>query len=110
MYNEKPIPVYHSKDELEPKQIYISTAGTCSSPFDKLIEEYKQQLNSTENQTSQRGLRAKLPLYNDVVTKDGLTLMTNEEIADKFNSIGCTSFMLTPEHIEELLDKENNNG
>lgn len=113
MYNEKPIPVYHSKDELEPKQIYISTVGICSSPFDKLIEEYKQQLNLTENQTCPRGLRAKLPLYNDVMTQDGLMLMTNEEIekiVDKFNSIGCMSFLIPSEQINQLIEqfeKEN---
>ena len=69
------------------------------------MEEYKQQLNLAETQTLQRGLRAKLPLYNDVMTKDGLMLMTNEEILDKFNSIGCTSFMLTPEQVQQLLDQ-----
>jgi hypothetical protein len=60
--------------------------------------------------TFERGLRAKLPLYHDIMTEYGLTLMTNEEIeaiADKFNSIGCTSFMLTPEQIEKLLSKES---
>lgn len=57
-----------------------------------------------------RGLRAKIPsLYHDVMTKDGLVLLTNEEI-EAINSIGCTSFMLTSEQIEQLLkqhEKEN---
>lgn len=59
-------------------------------------------------QTYERGLRAKLPLYHDVMTKDGLILMTNEEInviADKVNSIGCTSFMLTSERIKQLIEQ-----
>ena len=51
---EKPIPVYQSKDTIEPKQI------------------------------DQRGLRAEMPfLYNDVMTEDGLMMVTNEQI------IGC---------------------
>jgi len=77
------------------KQIYISTAGIHDGIFDQLIQEH------------QRGLRAKMPsLYNDVMTEDGLVLMTNEEIETvvaKFNSIGCTSFTLTSEQIEQLL-------
>ena len=35
-----------------------------------------------------------------------------KEILDKFNSIGCTSFMLTSEQIAQLLEqnmKENSN-
>lgn len=83
MYNEKPIPVYHSKDELEPKQIYISTAGTIDSYFGQKCKEY-------------------------------MSLLTNEEIekiVDEFNSIGCTSFMLPSEQIEELLEQyEKENG
>ena len=81
MYHEKPIPVYHAKDELEPEQICISTAGTKDRPFDKLIEEYRQLINETD-----------------------------EELIDKFNSIGCTSFILPSEQIKsliELYEKEN---
>ena len=57
-------------------------------------------------QTYERGLRAKLPLYHDIMIADELMLMTNEEIEkiiDKLNSIGCTSFMLTQEQIWQLL-------
>jgi hypothetical protein len=35
-------------------------------------------------QINQHGLRAKLPLYNDVMTEDGLMLLTNEEIKEIF--------------------------
>ena len=119
---DDPIPVYHSKEKLEPKQIYISTADIYNTPYYQMYEEYLGHLAyqyscrpSTYyikvSENFERGLRAKISsLYNDVITEDGLTFMTNEEIADKFNSIGCTSFMLTPEQIEKLTeqhDKEN---
>ena len=175
---DDPIPVYHLKEKLEPKQIYISTAGTYGTPYYQMYKEYLDRLTyerscsppkpirlklseelvqylkeyyqpdiscstddmpegvsgywmgmpfsvidtlkdklyefefktEQEKQKFERGLRAKIPsLYNDVMTEDGLTLMTNEEIVDKF---GCTSFMLTPEQIKQLLEqntKENSN-
>lgn len=61
-----------------------------------------------DSQIFPRGLRAKLPLYNDVMTKYGLTPLTNEEIEriiDEFNSTGCTSFILTPKQIELILEE-----
>ena len=73
---EKPIPVYHSKDELEPKQIYITTAGTHNSPFYQKCREY-------------------------------MPLLTDEDInniVDKFNSIGCTSFLIPSEQINQLIE------
>lgn len=169
---DDPIPIYHSKEEPEPKQIYISTTGTYDTPYYQMYKEYMDHLayerscraipiyikvseefahyleanykseisykkddvpsgvyahwtgipvvvddtlkdkhyefefkTEQEKQKFERGLRAKIPsLYNDIMTEDGLAFMINEEIADKFNSIGCTSFMLTPEQIEQLLE------
>ena len=121
---DDPIPIYHSKEEPEPKRIYISTVGIYDTPYYQMYKEYLDRLTYQYSCTVptyyiklsedfECGLRAKVPsLYNDVMTENGLTFMTNEEIVDKFNSIGYTSFMLTPEQIEQLLEqntKESSN-
>lgn len=73
---DNPIPIYHSKDELEPNQIFISTAGAHSDTYNRLMSEYNKLINATA-----------------------------DEIIDQLNSIGCTSFMLTPEQIEQLMEQ-----
>ena len=67
-----------------------------------------------ENKTYKRGLRRELPLCDDM--SDVTFLRTGYavpaevaeemiEIADKFNAIGCTSFRLTKEQMNDALNK-----
>lgn len=41
---DNPIPVYHSKEKLEPKQIYISIAGIYDTPYYQMCKEYMDHL------------------------------------------------------------------
>lgn len=46
-----------------------------------------------------RGKRCKCGVFDDSIP----TFCMDDNIIDKFNSIGCTSFRLTPEQIKEIL-------
>lgn len=104
---DEPIPVYHSKETLEPRHIWISTAGIHNDTLSLLMKEYAQYLDKI-NQDVSRDLCERAPKYYFTIDEDGLTPMTNEwpdEVVDKFNSIGCTSFVLTLEELEQLLEQ-----
>lgn len=64
-----------------------------------------------DNKTYKRGLRRKLPLYDDMSdiaflrTGDVVPTEVAEELIDKFNAIGCTSFTLSLEEIDDVLNK-----
>lgn len=64
-----------------------------------------------DNKTYKRGLRRELPLYDDMSdiaflrTGDVVPAETAEELIDKFNAIGCTSFTLSLEEIDDVLNK-----
>ena len=120
---DDPIPVYHSKEKLEPKQIYISTAGSYDTPYYQMYKEYMDRLAYQYSCTVptyyiklsedfERGLRAKVPsLYNDVMTEDGLTLMTNGHVEELAKKITATSIVKNLDELEELIEqkyKENN--
>lgn len=64
-----------------------------------------------DNKTYKRGLRRELPLYDDMSdiaflrTGDVVPTEITEEIIDKFNDIGCTSFTISLEQIDDVLNK-----
>lgn len=51
-----------------------------------------------------RGRRAKLLLYEDSMSDVDEKML--EEIFDKFNETGCTSFRITPEQLRQLIEKD----
>lgn len=56
-------------------------------------------------------LEAQQIIYNIFGSNDIAALDCSDipnEIIDKFNSIGCTSFQLTPEDIKEILERQEN--
>ena len=109
-----PIPIYHAKETLEPKMTWITREDFRHDLFTKWCKEYAWQLEDKVNQSRFRDMCATNKPYYFTIDEDGLTPMTNEwpeEIVDKFNSIGCTSFMLSVDELERLLEeqeKENN--
>ena len=109
---DEPMAVFGPPQDSAPKQIYISSASISNTTYDWLVKEYRKRLDRV-NQIRASDMCAQVPTYNFTIDEDGLTPTANEwpdEIVDKWNSIGCTSFMLTPEQIEQLLeqyDKEN---
>lgn len=120
---DEPIRVFSSPKEPEPKQIYISTAGIYDTPYYQMYKEYLDHLAyqyscrpSTYyikvSEDFEPGLRAKIPsLYNDVMTEDGLTLMTNGYIKEMAKKITATSIVKNLDELEELIEqkyKENN--
>ena len=149
---DAPIPVYHSKEKMEPKQIYISTANPYNDEYHYLMKQYKEYLDRMAYQYSCTAPTYYIKVsedfsnylaarYKDEIIYDkrdwdestgitgyfeGTPIVVDSELGkipykfelpntqlsegaiDKFNSIGCTSFILTPEQIEELLDKEIN--
>ena len=63
----------------------------------------------------ERGKRAEIDIYDDIFDitisspisfYDNMIEEKYEKIIDKWNSLGCTSFMLTSKQIEELLNNK----
>ena len=71
---------------------------------DLSIEEYAkdfQKLGYTHEESMELAKAAIQPItINPAINWD--------EIIEAFNSIGCTSFRMTPEEIEKILERSNN--
>ena len=44
---DEPIPIYHAKETLEPKQIWITSAST--NPYSMFQNQYEQFIEATKN-------------------------------------------------------------
>lgn len=53
-----------------------------------------------------RGLRRQLPVYDDAYFLTKEQTQEFEQIVEQWNSTGCTSFMLTPEQLNEFIKKK----
>ena len=71
----EPIPIYHSKETLEPKQIWISSVSSLSSPFDKCYKEYMQQLIDKTN----------LSIVQDIEPEQ--TIITMSDVIDSVSEL-----------------------
>lgn len=100
---DEPIPIFNLPATFDTNKILFSSADWRKDQFTKWCKEYAAQLDNEINQSRYRELCETIPTYYVTLPDD---------IVDKFNSIGCTSFVLTADELERLLEnkqKENNN-
>lgn len=60
------------------------------------------------NKVYKRGLRSELPLYDDSMSNIAILRtgdVVSAEIMEELNKIGCTSFILTKEQIDDILER-----
>lgn len=106
---DEPIPIYHAKETLEPEMIWISSVSSLSSPYYKWCKEYVKQLTDKVNLSIAQDMCASIQPHYFTIEEDKLVPIVNEwpeEIVDRFNSIGCTSFMLSVDELERLLEEQ----
>lgn len=78
---------YGTSNKLEDPKMIVSSAGAISDTMRQLIQDYEQYLNATKDN----------PLY---VTAD-----FSDDIVEKLCAVPNISFMITPDELKILIDK-----